>query len=132
MTVIIRRTRFSFPVIGCPVSMQSSRDSKQQYKALVTEAARGNVDKPVEASRKVKIEIDWFSQGFVNKPDVDNIVKLIQDALKDIVFVDDGQVESITARKHDSTSVMSFTKESLSIIEPIMNGHQEYIFVRIY
>jgi len=112
--------------------MQSSRDSKQQYKALVTEAARGNVDKPVEASRKVKIEIDWFSQGFVNKPDVDNIVKLIQDALKDIVFVDDGQVESIAARKHDSTSVMNFTEESLSIIEPIMNGHQEYIFVRIY
>lgn len=112
--------------------MQSSPESKQRYKILVAEAAHSNVDKPVKASQKIKIEIDWFSQGFVNRPDVDNIVKPIQDALKGIVFIDDSQVESVTARKHDSTSVMSFMREPLSIVDPIIKGHEEYIFLRIY
>jgi len=132
MTVIIRPIKHSFSVLGCPASAQSSPKTKNQYKMLVAKAASTNVGKPAERSQKVKIEIDWFSEGFSNKPDADNIIKPIQDALKGIVYDDDNQVESVTSRKHDCNSVVTFTREPLCIVEPLVKGHPEYIFVRIY
>jgi Holliday junction resolvase RusA-like endonuclease len=95
-------------------------------------AARSSVDEPVETGQRIKIEIDWFTRDVANTPDVDNIIKPIQDALGGILFLDDSQVESVTARKHDATGVMRFMREPLCIVSPLMNGHEEYIFVRIY
>jgi len=132
MTVIIRQIKYSFAVIGRPVSQQASSDSKQRYKNAVVQAASKNVAIPIKKDEKIKMEIDWFSEGFQNKPDVDNIIKPIQDALKGIVFLDDNQVESIVARKYNISSVTHFWREPLCIIEPLLNGHKEYIFVRIY
>ena len=132
MTVIVRRIKYGFAVIGLPVSTQSSAKSKQQYQTKVAEAASKSVASPIRDNEKIKIEIDWFSGGFQNKPDVDNIIKPIQDALKGILFVDDKQVESIVARRHDTLSVIYFVIEPLCLIEPLMNGHREYVFVRVY
>ncbi len=132
MTVIIRQIRHSFAVIGTPVSSQGSSESKRKYQKTVTEAASKNVVNPVKGNERIRIEIDWFSEGFQNKPDVDNMVKPVQDALKGILFVDDDQVVSVEARKHDIRSAIHFTDEPLCVIEPLMSGHKEYIFVRIY
>jgi len=132
MTVIVRRMKYGFAVIGLPVSTQSSPKSKRQYQTTVAEAASKSVASPIRDNEKIKIEIDWFSGGFQNKPDVDNIIKPIQDALKGILFVDDKQVESIVARRHDILSVIHFMREPLCLIEPLMNGQREYVFVRVY
>ena len=132
MTVIFRRIRYSFAVIGSPVSHQGSPKSKQRYQATVAKAASNSVVSPIKDDERIKIEIDWFSEGFQNKPDVDNIIKPILDSLKGIVFTDDKQVESVVARKYDTVSVISFMREPLCLIEPLLNGHKEYIFVRIY
>jgi len=132
MTVIVRYIRYGFPVIGSPVSVQGSHKSKRQYQAAVAKAASTSMVSPIEGGERIKIEIDWFSEGFQNKPDIDNIIKPIQDALKGVVFVDDNQVESIVARKHDTLRVISFMREPLGIIKPLLNGHREYVFVRIY
>ena len=132
MTVIVRRIRYSFAVIGLPVSTQSSSRSKRQYQTVVAKAATKSVVSPIRGSERIKIEIDWFSEGFQNKPDVDNIIKPIQDALKGIVFADDNQVESIVARRHDTLGVIRFMREPLCLVEPLMSGHREYVFVRVY
>jgi len=132
MTVIIRQIRRSFAVIGLPVSVQGGSKSKQQYQTTVAKAASTSMVSPIKGDERIKIEIDWFSGGFQNKPDVDNIIKPIQDALKGIVFTDDKQVESVVARKHDTLSVIYFMREPLCLIEPLMNGCKEYVFVRIY
>lgn len=132
MTVIIRRPKYSFTVIGRPFSMQSSNHSQRRYKELVKAAAQNSVSKTIEIPQKIKIEIDWFAQGSQDRPDVDNIIKPIQDALKGIIFDDDSQVESVIARKHDVNSVMHFSREPLFIVEPLRQGNVEYIFVRIY
>ncbi len=87
---------------------------------------------PIQTDEQIKIEIDWFSDSFHNKPDVDNIIKPIQDALKGIAFVDDNQVESVEARKHDTTGIIRFMRQPLCLIEPLMKGCKEYVFVRIY
>jgi len=132
MTVIVRRIRYSFAVIGLPVSTQSSSRSKRQYQTVVAKAATKSVVSTIRGSERIKIEIDWFSEGFQNKPDVDNIIKPIQDALKGIVFADDNQVESIVARRHDTLGVIRFMREPLCLVEPLMSGHREYVFVRVY
>jgi crossover junction endodeoxyribonuclease RusA len=132
MTVLIRPPKYSFPVIGRPVSAQSSNHSKCQYKELVKAAAQSSVNKTIEIPQKIKMEIDWFAKGSQDRPDVDNIIKPIQDALKGIVFGDDCQVESITSRMHDANSVMHFSREPLFIVEPLKKGNEEYIFIRIY
>jgi len=132
MTTIVRQIKHGFAVIGKPVSLQSSSRSKQRYQRVVIQAAGKSVASPIKGEEKVKIEIDWFSEGFENKPDADNIAKPILDALKGIVFADDKQVESHTVRKHDTLGVISFWREPLSIIEPLLYGNKDYIFIRIY
>jgi crossover junction endodeoxyribonuclease RusA len=132
MTVIVRHIRYSFAVIGCPVSIQASSESKRQYQKTVAEAASKCVASPVRRNENIKVEIDWFAEGYQNKPDVDNIIKPIQDALKGIVFLDDSQVESIISRKHNTLRMISFMREPLCLIEPLMNGQKEYVFVRVY
>lgn len=131
MTVIVKKIKNSFAVIGAPVSQQASAKSKQRYREMVAEAASSTVD-TINSNQRVKIEIDWFSEGSQNKPDIDNIIKPIQDALKSIIYVDDNQVESIIARKHDTLNAIRFTTEPLCVAEPLMNGCKEYIFIRIY
>jgi len=132
MTVVIRRIRHAFPVIGSPVSLQSSHRSKQQFQQLVAQAASKSVASPIKDKERVKVEIDWFSEGIKNKPDADNIAKPILDALKGVIYSDDKQVESLTVRKHDTLGVISFWEEPLSIVEPLLDGIKDYIFVRIY
>lgn len=132
MTVKIRQIKYSFAVIGVPISLQSSSRARQNYQKLVSRIASEGIAHPIKNSERVRIEIDWFSEGFKNKPDIDNIAKPIQDALKGIVFVDDDQVVSIEARKHNILYTNHFNEEPLCIVEPLLNGHSEYIFVRIY
>ena len=132
MTVIVRQIRYSFAVVGLPVSVQSSPKSKRRYQTKVAEAASKSMASLKGGGERVKIEIDWFSEGFQNKPDVDNIIKPIQDALKGTIFSDDSQVESIVARKHDILSVNFFMREPLCLVEPLIEGHREYVFVRVY
>jgi len=132
MTVVFRRIRYSFAVVGIPASSQGSTESKRRYQRLVAQEATRSVPNPVGQEEKVKVEIDWFSEGFENKPDSDNIAKPIIDALKGIVFADDRQVQSHVVRKHDTLGVMHFHREPLSIIEPLLDGSNDYAFIRIY
>jgi hypothetical protein len=132
MTVVFRHIRHSFVVIGLPVSLQSSHDSRKRYQQLVAQEAAKSASSPIQDREKVRIEIDWFSQGFENRPDADNIAKPIIDALKGILFTDDKQVETYTIRKHNTLGLIEFWREPLSIVEPLLAGNSDYVFVRLY
>jgi len=94
--------------------------------------AKPCIKKPLKSDIKIRLEIDWFSQGNRNKPDVDNIIKPISDALRDVVYVDDCQVCDASARKHDVDSILHFNDESIQIVEPLLHGSKEYVYVRLY
>lgn len=54
---------------------------------------------PKSISKKKKAElIDW-KQGYMHKPDVDNIAKAILDALNGVVWLDDKQVVELLVSK---------------------------------
>lgn len=50
---------------------------------------------PKSWTKKKKAEAKWHK----SKPDIDNLIKTVLDALNKIAFIDDGQVVQITARK---------------------------------
>ncbi len=73
MTTVIRPIEYGFAVIGSPASLQAGK-SKRQWKNLVTEAAKRCMTKSLGSGAKLDLQIDWFSQGRRNRPDVDNIL----------------------------------------------------------
>jgi len=131
MTTVIRPILCSFSVIGAPASYGAHK-SKARWKNLVTVVAKTCLEKPLQIGVRIDLQIDWFSHGSRNKPDVDNILKPILDALKNIIYIDDNQVSSVSSRHHDLDRVLSFTDEPIHIIEPLFSGNKEYVHIRAY
>lgn len=90
---------FEFTIQGPPVSHQTrNRARLQQWKQDVRVAAQTRVSAGVAPSPDaVQITITYYYEG--DSPDVDNIIKPIQDALNGLVFVDDAQVSETKSRK---------------------------------
>jgi crossover junction endodeoxyribonuclease RusA len=90
---------FEFTIQGPPVSHQTKNKARlQQWKQDVRAAALARVavgSAPV--SDPVQITITYYYEG--DSPDVDNIIKPIQDGLNGVVFVDDAQVAETKSRK---------------------------------
>jgi crossover junction endodeoxyribonuclease RusA len=95
---------FEFTIQGPPVSSQTrNRARLQQWKSDVRDAAQARVVTGATLVQDpVQITITYYYEG--DSPDVDNIIKPIQDALNGIVFVDDGQVAETKSRKRGLNS----------------------------
>lgn len=92
---------WDFVVAGVPVSVQSKNGRrKSQWKAAV--AAEASAAWPVgldPLTQKLQIHITYFHD---DAPlDVDNQLKLIQDALCGIVYVDDNQLVDVHGHLRD-------------------------------
>ena len=90
----------SFTVKGTPVSSQSTTTrSKNSWKGEVQSAARLVVPAYKWCS-EVDVSITIYDFPTDNpQGDVDNIVKLIQDALIGIVYIDDRSVRRVVAQR---------------------------------
>ena len=88
---------FEFTILGPPVSQQSrNRARLRAWKTVVANAANV-VANGAPVADDVAIEITYYYDG--DTPDVDNIIKPIQDALKGVVYADDNQVVDTRSRK---------------------------------
>lgn len=87
-----------FTIKGPPVSVQTrNRQRLQSWKQDVRNAAIAALPHgAVLFQGQVALVITYYYDG--DSPDVDNIIKPIQDALMGIVFVDDGQVVETKSR----------------------------------
>jgi hypothetical protein len=64
--------------------------------------------------------------------DLDNILKPILDALSGFVYVDDGQVESISIQRFESGRVFTFDQPSAKLAEAVaMSGYRVYIKIEV-
>lgn len=91
---------FEFIVEGPPVSPQTRRrqDRLPRWRTTVRAAAAGRWsagDPP--ADHDISVEITHFFEGA--PADVDNIVKPILDAIKDLVYRDDAQITDLVSRR---------------------------------
>jgi len=90
---------FEFVIAGPPLSLQTrNRQRYQAWKDAVRGAAAARWPATLApTSESVKIRITYYYDR--NSPDVDNIIKPIQDALNGLIYVDDRQVIETTSRR---------------------------------
>jgi Holliday junction resolvase RusA-like endonuclease len=121
---------FEFIVRGTPVSFQArNRSNLRSWKYRVERSARRAWpagEPPV--SGEVTVVITYFYRD--KAPDIDNIVKPIQDTLISLVYHDDEQVTQSTVRKSPIDRRFDLTTASLQLVSELGRG-QDFLLVKI-
>ena len=93
--------RGRFPVVYTPKKTRDAEDS------FLAQAIKQKPDKPLEGPLSVVIEFYKIKpksypksvKFWTKKPDLDNMIKLVLDALNKVFFIDDAQIVHLISRK---------------------------------
>jgi Endodeoxyribonuclease RusA. len=109
-----------FLVEGTPLSLQAkSAAHKQAWKDQIRQAYGPIVPLHKWASQSpVAVTIYYFPDGPVSG-DIDNILKLILDAMKSRIFVDDNQVRKLTVQRFGSDEMVKLENPSAKLAEAL-------------
>jgi crossover junction endodeoxyribonuclease RusA len=120
-----------FLVEGTPVSFGAKRPStKQAWKERVRMASLASLPQPHFTSNgRMSVTIYCFPERSL-QGDVDNIVKLILDALCRHVYNDDQQVERIVVQKFDPGDIFPFSAPSPTLFRA-MEAPNAVVYIRI-
>lgn len=120
-----------FLVYGTPVSAQAkSVVSREAWKDRVKTASQHVIPQPHFASdQRIAVTL-YYLPNEAMAGDVDNIVKLVLDALNAHIYVDDVQVERVVIQKFEPGNVFSFSNPSASVVDAI-TGPKPVLYVRV-
>jgi len=121
---------FELIIKGTPVSSQTrNRQRLQGWKQQVRHAAQSitNAD-DVAIQDNVCVTITYYYDG--DSPDVDNIIKPIQDALNGVVFVDDAQVVETKSRKKSINGSYQIRGVSSLLLDAFSDG-DEFVHIKV-
>ena len=120
-----------FLVHGTPVSFQSGHAlSKTLWKTRVRNASNSALPSPHFASQdRIAITLFYLPEEEM-EGDLDNIVKLILDALNQHIYIDDRQIERIVVQKFEPGNVFGFTNPT-DILLDALTGSTPVLYVRI-
>jgi crossover junction endodeoxyribonuclease RusA len=120
-----------FLVEGTPVSLGAKRPStKEAWKQRVRVASLASLPQPHFASGgRMSVTIYCFPERPL-QGDVDNIVKLILDALCCHVYKDDQQVERIVVQKFDPGNIFPFSAPSPTLFRA-MEARMPVVYIRL-
>ncbi len=121
---------FEFCIKGPPVSLQTrNRQRLQAWKTKVrNEAVSGIPGGAVPHDGPVRFEITYYYEG--DTPDVDNIIKPIQDALVGVVYVDDELVSHTSSRKRSLDGSYRIRGASGIVLSAFADDH-EFLHIRV-
>lgn len=107
-----------FLVVGTPVSLQSNNsNAKDEWKALVLAAAENKVGGSSWAFDEKRLSISLFYFPDVEmQGDVDNIAKLIIDALIPRVYVDDNLVDRVLIQRFNPDHTATFDSPTETLL----------------
>jgi hypothetical protein len=119
-----------FTFEGPPLSLQSkNKTRKRAYKTRVATEAQAVLDAGFTLiTDELEIVITYYYEG--QTPDIDNIIKPIQDALIGIVYEDDNQIADTRSRKKLINGSYVVRNVSLVIAQAFSKG-SEFIHVKI-
>ncbi|WP_407306376.1 RusA family crossover junction endodeoxyribonuclease [Desulfosporosinus sp. SB140] len=122
---------FEFIVEGPPISAQTkNRKNLQRWKNKVRDAAIVYWPTGDAASKEqLVIRITYYFD--TASPDVDNIVKPIQDALIGLVYEDDNQITDSISRKRDINGAYKIRGVSKVIAEGFCTGN-DFLHIKVY
>jgi hypothetical protein len=120
-----------FVVDGAPVSLQAkSPRSRNVWKDQVKAASKAVLPDGHWASRdRIAVTLFYFPAGPV-QGDVDNIVKLVLDALDRHIYADDAQVERVVVQKFEPENTFPFDRPS-SGLRIALNRARPVLYVRL-
>ncbi len=120
-----------FTVLGTPVSSQAKRaKSRDDWKERVKTASTAVLPNPHFASKeRIAVTIYYLPEEPL-EGDVDNIVKLILDALCRHIYIDDKQVERVVVQKFEPGNVFSFSRPSAAMIGTL-SGPKPALYIRV-
>lgn len=120
-----------FLVHGTPVSFQSgSSHSKAQWKTRVRTASTAVIPDPHFACEGPIAVTLYYLPDEEMQGDIDNIIKLILDALKAHVYIDDRQVVRIVVQKFEPGNVFSFSNPS-EVMLAALTGVTPVLYIRV-
>ncbi|HEU4559982.1 MAG TPA: RusA family crossover junction endodeoxyribonuclease [Longimicrobium sp.] len=121
---------YEFVVPGRPVSVRSKkRVARRNWIELVkSEANRVAPAIPfVEPGLRLVIIFLWGATTLI---DVDNVIKPIQDALSDVMYLDDAIITDVEAYRRTWTDPSHPEGLPLLLRQPWLD-HEEYVYVRV-
>jgi crossover junction endodeoxyribonuclease RusA len=120
-----------FVVDGTPVSSQAKRpESRNEWKDRVKAASRTTLPEGHWASEdRIAVTLFYFPAG-PGQGDVDNIVKLVLDALCKHIYMDDAQVERVLVQKFEPGNVFPFSSPSRGL-ETALSRAKPVLYVRL-
>ena len=120
-----------FVVDGTPVSSQAkSPEARKEWKDRVKAASRTTLPEGHWASKdRIAVTLFYFPAE-PRQGDVDNIVKLVLDALCKHVYIDDAQVERVVVQKFEPGNVFPFSSPS-SGLEIALRRAKPVLYVRL-
>jgi hypothetical protein len=119
-----------FVVYGTPVSSGASSRSKRAWKAEVKEASYLALPEGhfwYEGPAALTL---YFFPIAPMSGDIDNIIKMTQDALTAHILRDDRQIERVVAQRFDPGSVFAFTDPS-DVLAAAITSDEPALYVRL-
>lgn len=117
----------SLLVPGVPVSAQTrSRTRLQNWKKTV-HALAATEQPTLTALSPLRLSLVFFHTGTTDL-DTDNIIKPIQDALVDVVYVDDDQVTDVFAAKRDLTGSFRL-RTTPPVVAAVLGVEANFVYV---
>lgn len=120
-----------FLVHGTPLSQQSTRaEARESWKDAIKSASRAALPDPHFAYEgPISITVFYFPPGPM-QGDIDNIVKLILDALCRHIYMDDNQVERLVVQKFEPGRGFDFERPSPALRRAI-TSRRPVLFIRL-
>lgn len=111
--------------------MQASRSrSREQWKEKVKAASSAALPEQHFATElPLAVTLFYFAAGRVTG-DVDNIVKLVLDALSRHIYLDDAQVERVVVQKFEPGNIYPFSDPS-DVLAEAMTASKPILYVKL-
>lgn len=121
-----------FIVAGTPVSSQSTNSvSKTEWKDRIRDASSKVLPAPHLASTgRVGVTLYYLPQDQMTG-DLDNIIKLILDGMKQHVYVDDQQVERIVVQKFEPETTPALPDAASLTLRQAWTTERPLLYVRV-
>ena len=115
-----------FVVRGTPIS-QRSTNAKKRWQQQVREAVP---DLPKLLTGPLRVRIDFFFD-VVAVVDTDNIIKPIQDALKNFVYEDDKTVVDVCARSINLQDLPMMVAVPSVLLSALAEPSTDFVFIQV-
>ena len=121
-------TLFEFLIPKRPLSLQAKRTSLQAWKGFVHAEAAKVWSGPIFEEGNLQLTLIYLCDQA--PPDIDNIIKPIQEALVGLVFIDDSLIGDVDSHRRFLNETFDLTRLPTPLLLGIAS-QQECVYVRV-